>query len=324
MRKTRMQKGITLIALIITIIILLILAAVTIGGNLKNIDIIRYAQRAAEEYNESEILEKLNLVIAEVRMKMIESPNLDYAIVLKEQIEVAFPNKTVRAEEAENADGYIVTIEELNIQYFVEKNGNFNEYVSFEKIIQKYPERWILLEDNNGKMLGILSDSITEIVLEKELEVVYIKNNMVINEKQKVDIESEDIKIKFGGAATSLQKVNVNNLSVCFEDEAFTDCGNLIEVINWNRTLNKKMPNFENCVNLNTISIPSGITSIGQYAFEDCTNLKSVTIPSSVTTINSAVFATCTDLNSINIDKAIDSISGSPWGAPNATVTWAQ
>ena len=50
MRRTKMQKGITLIALIITIIILLILAVVTIGS-IKNSNIITYAQNASSDYN---------------------------------------------------------------------------------------------------------------------------------------------------------------------------------------------------------------------------------------------------------------------------------
>ena len=49
MRKTSTQKGITLIALIITIIILLILAVVTIGS-IKNSNIITYAQNASTDY----------------------------------------------------------------------------------------------------------------------------------------------------------------------------------------------------------------------------------------------------------------------------------
>ena len=49
MRKTKMQRGITLIALIITIIILLILAVVTIGS-IKDSNIITYAQNAATDY----------------------------------------------------------------------------------------------------------------------------------------------------------------------------------------------------------------------------------------------------------------------------------
>ena len=52
MKKTRMQKGITLIALIITIIILLILAVVTIGS-IKNSNIITYAQNASTDYEKA-------------------------------------------------------------------------------------------------------------------------------------------------------------------------------------------------------------------------------------------------------------------------------
>ena len=50
MKKTKIDKGITLIALIITIIILLILAVVTIGS-IKNNNIITYAQNAANKYS---------------------------------------------------------------------------------------------------------------------------------------------------------------------------------------------------------------------------------------------------------------------------------
>ena len=50
MKRTKMQKGITLIALIITIVVLLIIAVVTIG-NIQNTKIIEYAQNAATDYN---------------------------------------------------------------------------------------------------------------------------------------------------------------------------------------------------------------------------------------------------------------------------------
>ena len=52
MRKTRAKKGITLIALIITIVVLLILAAVAISS-ITNDGILSYAQNAAKEYNQS-------------------------------------------------------------------------------------------------------------------------------------------------------------------------------------------------------------------------------------------------------------------------------
>ena len=52
MKKTKLEKGITLIALIITIVVLLILAAVAISS-IKNDNILGYAINAAKDYNQA-------------------------------------------------------------------------------------------------------------------------------------------------------------------------------------------------------------------------------------------------------------------------------
>ena len=49
---------------------------------------------------------------------------------------------------------------------------------------------------------------------------------------------------------------------------------------------------------INTISIGSGITTLGAYAFNDCFNVTSVSIPTSVTTMASGVFDDCKALTS--------------------------
>ena len=67
MKKTKMEKGITLIALIITIIILLILAVVTIGS-IKNSNIIKYAQNATYEHEVGQEKENIQLAIGEARL----------------------------------------------------------------------------------------------------------------------------------------------------------------------------------------------------------------------------------------------------------------
>ncbi|MBR4552314.1 MAG: leucine-rich repeat domain-containing protein, partial [Bacteroidaceae bacterium] len=59
---------------------------------------------------------------------------------------------------------------------------------------------------------------------------------------------------------------------------------------------------------LNTITIPSSVTSIGEYAFAGCTSLTSITIPSSVTSIEDYAFAGCTGLTSITIPSSVTSI----------------
>ena len=65
MRRTKMQKGITLIALIITIVVLLILAVVTIGA-VQESGIIRYATDAVIKQEIAIIQEKIKLKSAEL------------------------------------------------------------------------------------------------------------------------------------------------------------------------------------------------------------------------------------------------------------------
>lgn len=58
---------------------------------------------------------------------------------------------------------------------------------------------------------------------------------------------------------------------------------------------------------LTELTIPNGVTSIGNYAFACCDSLTSVTIPGSVTSIGSSVFADCS-LRSVTIQEGVTSI----------------
>ena len=64
MRRTKMQKGITLIALIITIVVLLILAVVTIGA-IQESKIITHAQNASDSYTIAQEKERIGLALSE-------------------------------------------------------------------------------------------------------------------------------------------------------------------------------------------------------------------------------------------------------------------
>jgi hypothetical protein len=55
-------------------------------------------------------------------------------------------------------------------------------------------------------------------------------------------------------------------------------------------------------------SIPSSVTSIGNYAFYFCSSLTSVTIPSSVTSIGYRAFYSCDSLTSVTIPASVTSI----------------
>lgn len=76
------------------------------------------------------------------------------------------------------------------------------------------------------------------------------------------------------------------------------------------------------CGNLTTVTVAGGVQIINTGAFYGCKGLTSIVLPSSVTTIASTAFKNCSNLRSITIHKTTDSISGSPWGAENADISW--
>ena len=58
---------------------------------------------------------------------------------------------------------------------------------------------------------------------------------------------------------------------------------------------------FRGCSGLPSLTIPSGVTSIGNYAFYGCRGLTSMTIPSGVTVIGEGAFRGCSGLTSIYV-----------------------
>jgi len=141
-------------------------------------------------------------------------------------------------------------------------------------------------------------------------------------------------RVAFSGC-TNLSSINVNesNTAYASEDGVLFNKNKtaLIFYPLGKTTTSYSIPNsvksiytkaFAGCTNLSSIEIPNSVTSIGDNAFSECTNLSSIEIPSSVTSIGIGAFYGCTSLSSITIHKNNGSISGSPWGAPNATVSW--
>ena len=56
------------------------------------------------------------------------------------------------------------------------------------------------------------------------------------------------------------------------------------------------------------ITIPEGVTKIGNYAFQYCTNLVSVAMPKTLKHIGTYSFAYCSKLNGVTIPKSVDSL----------------
>ncbi len=60
--------------------------------------------------------------------------------------------------------------------------------------------------------------------------------------------------------------------------------------------------------NITSVTIPYGVTSIGDRAFQDCTSLASVNIPDSVTSMGDSVFYNCSSLTGVTIPSGVNAI----------------
>ena len=62
---------------------------------------------------------------------------------------------------------------------------------------------------------------------------------------------------------------------------------------------------------ITTLSLPEGMTSVGELAFYDCTNLLAVSIPSTVTDIGQLAFCQCTSVNILSLNEGLRTIGRS-------------
>ena len=128
----------------------------------------------------------------------------------------------------------------------------------------------------------------------------------------------------------TLKKVTLNEGMTEVGMNGFWLCTNLtsIEFPSSMRTLNAA--SFYGAESLPEVTFNNGLSVIHSQTFYAARTLTHITIPSSVTEIynapaysrTSAPFYGCTNLTQITVQKPQDSISGAPWGATNATVTW--
>ena len=65
---------------------------------------------------------------------------------------------------------------------------------------------------------------------------------------------------------------------------------------------------FKGCSGLTSLTLPAGITEIGDEAFEYCSGLTSLTLPDGITEIGSSAFFGCSGLTSLTLPAGITSI----------------
>ena len=131
-KKNKKERGITLIALITTIIVLLILAGITIGAITGNNGIIGQAQSAKEETEISQEKEIIDISTVEAMGKNNRG-NLE-----EEEFQNVLNSHTNgKVEVIDIGEEFEVLFEESNRYYTVDKNGNILDYIT--GVTDSYP-----------------------------------------------------------------------------------------------------------------------------------------------------------------------------------------
>ena len=203
--------------------------------------------------------------------------------------------------------------------------GSFNyakSYVDDENVNITILDRY----DWAVKGKGIEKKLLEKLVLAQEIKVVvpfytkinfttsgsaslgwhYNENGVVItkfsNKIHNVVIPTSflDLRVK----STKLPSVSAKSIA----DSAFENCQNLQNITLPNYLTDIGNSAFKGCTNLASINIPNLITSINSNTFENCISLKSVLLHNNIISIGVSAFKGCTSLESINLPSSINNI----------------
>ena len=287
--KINEKKGITLIALVVTIIVLLLIAGVSISMLTGQNGILTRSADAKKKTGEAENQEN-------ERMQEYEDVTAQYVGGKKLRDENMF--------EFDTTTGTIVRVKE---DYLVDYYNGWGTSYTIESgywcKIKENVDTLIIPSSIQGtpvneiKCLGILN--VKNIIIEDGIRRIGIIGHHTTNENRDPELERitiPDSVTSIGGLAfsrcTGLTSVNIPSSVTSIGEEA-----------------------FNGCTGLTSINIPNSVTSIGYYAFNRCTGLTSINIPSDVTSIGRDAFYGCTNLTiTLSKDSKL-TIPSNKWGA---------
>ena len=331
MKKIRKEKGITLIALVITIIVLLILAGVTIATLTGDNGILNQANKAKTETTKASAKEQVEV---EVLGSYGADGNLDNGL-LKTNLNnikgiTGVPDLITDSDYplTVNVDGYDIVIKKDGTVSFAFDSAEWDKTATAEDCFI-----WKSDDPNNegyGTVIGYTEkienytvlrfpSRCTEITFSNNLDyngVTTTTSRAFTNNILVVEIPGTVTSIgsyAFGHpnnnqSFTALEKVVMEYGVKSTGYYAFQNCSSLTNIEIPDSVTNIESLAFSGCTSLSNITIPSSVTSIGYSAFQYCRSLTSITIPGSVTSIGSGAFSDCTSLSSIQIPSGVTSI----------------
>ena len=309
--KLKEMKGITLIALVITIIVLLILAGVSIATLTGENGILTQATNAKNKTKEAEADEIFKLIANEWQIEKAKGTSLSsFLEAKKEEYGITV---------TEDEDGYIIEYNEEKIK--IDVNGTLTE-VSEEGAVAL--ASGLYAEDGSlTKTWQQLIDDGDLVVTDGVLYGGNICNGWdgecasgyTFAGEGKLVVDSSVTYIggsAFGCDICSTASYGLTSIiipdsvegigSFSFYNCCYLKYAQLPEKFDKGIGLQA----FQYCTSLDSIAIPEGVETLGLNAFYGCSSLKSVNLPLSFSSWYHAVFENCTSLTTINYSGTVE------------------
>ncbi len=273
------QRGITLIALVVTIIVLIILAGVSINMLVGENGIITQAQTAKEENGRAEIIEKIQLEITEKQTENLGTINEEEFYEILEKYGTVSSDETILTTtegsyEIAIADIYSGELETVLVKTPLEsweytlddenKTITLTKYIGTDSKIL-IPSTFNLNSVSYSAIIGRTNGQVGPFADNSKIECVKFDNN--------IKIESNNGYGLFWNCISLREVYNIPEDCTRL-DYAFQACTNLTYINRFPDSLTNLARTFNGCATLESVpDIPSQISNM-DYTFAGCINLK--------------------------------------------------
>ena len=302
------NNGITLIALIVTIVVLIILAGVAINIALGENGIFTKSKLAADEYvnaaaNEVAELQRTDEIMDELIESKTDPYNgqatADEVVPQLFMYEIINPATASTEEGVDGVTKLADTSDTLKIAATSTKPtakivginyntafGSLAEYTAYNDIAGSGYENTDT-EASHTKFENIIKNNYSKLVIPAKVK---------LNASGEYDVNGTEytvVEVGHLGGVNDYGNNTTDNGDLTLVPYFFKNVSEIVipnTIIRFSDTERAQDGAFTNYENLTNVTIPNSVTSIGYYAFNGCSSLTSVTISSSVTSIGDYAF----------------------------------
>ena len=309
MSKLAETRGITLIVLVITIIILLVLAGISISS-LTETGLFTKAKEAKVKSIFSGIKEEFELYKIS---KFAESTNFETGTLNAGKENLSYNGKVQEGniysilknldKKYENSfeiiKGELIfsSQDKQELEWALEMGMKINPYIIIDGELMSSDTNLMLMDENTGTI--VIPENVTKIGAGAFRDVTGLRTIVIPKTVKEIgdyafsgnptleNVTIEEGVEKIGAYAfqdcSNLERIHMADSISVIGQYCFQNCKKLVE-INIPVSL-KVIPSriLSNCTSLTEINIPEGVTQISDFSFENCIRIEKITIPSTVT-----------------------------------------